>query len=210
MRVEQLSDSAWIASDWGRLPAYTLASRLEALNISSEIEFVPCYKSLGIYGSCENPTEMILRGLSENGPEKKFLNHRIPVLYDGEDLEFVARERGLTPEQVIELHAGVPYRCFALGFQPGFPYLGYLGGGLSGIPRRASPRTRVPRGSVAIALDQTGIYPAEVPGGWQLLGRTPLQICHVESDYFPIRAGDTVEFFAISREEFEEMKDERL
>ena len=134
----------------------------------------------------------------------------IPVLYDGADLEDVAARRGLSPAEVIARHGEVEYDVFAIGFQPGFPYAGYLPAALSGLPRREAPRLRVPAGSVAIAGRQTGIYPAESPGGWHLLGRTPLCIVDRDEGYFPIRAGDRIQFRPIPAEEFEARRHERL
>jgi KipI family sensor histidine kinase inhibitor len=134
----------------------------------------------------------------------------IPVLYDGEDLEDVAERLGLSVAEVIALHSGVDYDVFAIGFQPGFPYAGYLPADLSGLPRRDTPRLRVPAGSVAIAGRQTGIYPAESPGGWHLLGRTPVCIVDLDEGYFPIRAGDRIRFRPITAEEFEARRHERL
>ena len=111
---------------------------------------------------------------------------------------------------MIAWHGGVEYDVFAIGFQPGFPYAGYLPVPLSGLPRRDAPRVRVPAGSVAIAGRQTGIYPTESPGGWHLLGRTPLCIVDLDDGYFPIRAGDRVRFRSIPAEEFEARRHERL
>jgi len=102
----------------------------------------------------------------------------IPVHYggeDGPDLEVVARHTGLSTEEVIARHTAADYVVFFLGFQPGFAYLGGLDSSLA-TPRRAEPRLAVPVGSVGIGGEQTGIYPAESPGGWQLLGRTPLKL----------------------------------
>jgi KipI family sensor histidine kinase inhibitor len=126
----------------------------------------------------------------------------VPVLYDGEDLPEVASRLGLGEAEVIAHHAGAAFDVFAVGFLPGFPYAGYLPGALSGLPRRDSPRTRVPAGSVAIAGRQTGIYPAESPGGWHLIGRTPLVVADLDSGHFPIRAGDRLRFRAIDAGEF--------
>jgi KipI family sensor histidine kinase inhibitor len=134
----------------------------------------------------------------------------IPVLYDGKDLEGVAERLGLSVAEVIALHCGVDYDVFAIGFQPGFPYAGYLPAALSGLPRRDTPRLRVPAGSVAIAGRQTGIYPAESPGGWHLLGRTPVCIVDLDEGYFPIRSGDRIRFRPITAEEFEARRHERL
>ena len=133
----------------------------------------------------------------------------IPVLYDGADLETVAARLKLSPAEVIERHGGVDYDVFAIGFQPGFPYAGYLPDALAGLPRRDAPRLRVPAGSVAIAGRQTGIYPAESPGGWHLLGRTPLCIVDLDEGSFPIRAGDRIRFRPIAAEEFEARRHER-
>lgn len=101
--------------------------------------------------------------------------HVIPVRYDGEDLEFVARETGLSVDEIAEIHSAPMYRVFVIGFVPGFAYLGPLDQRLA-LPRRASPRTRVPAGSVAIAERQTAVYPAETPGGWHLIGRTEVEM----------------------------------
>ena len=108
----------------------------------------------------------------------------IPVRYggtDGPDLEDVAERVGLTPEQVVATHTGATYRVFLLGFVPGFAYLGPLPPALV-TPRRATPRARVPAGSVAIAGEQTGVYPLDTPGGWNLLGRTHARLWDLERD----------------------------
>ncbi|ECH4797563.1 TPA: 5-oxoprolinase subunit PxpB [Salmonella enterica] len=102
----------------------------------------------------------------------------IPVIYGGAggpDLAAVARHSGLSEKQVVELHASVEYVVWFLGFQPGFPYLGNLPESLH-MPRRAEPRLQVPAGSVGIGGAQTGIYPLSTPGGWQLIGLTPLKL----------------------------------
>jgi KipI family sensor histidine kinase inhibitor len=108
------------------------------------------------------------------------------------------------------LHSGVEYNVFAIGFLPGFVYAGYLPPALAGLPRRDAPRVRVPVGSVAIAGRQTGIYPRESPGGWHLLGRTPLRIVDPDEGYFPIQAGDRIQFQLIPADEFEARRHERL
>ncbi len=124
----------------------------------------------------------------------------IPVHYggaDGPDLAEVAALHGLDPEAVVRLHTGAVYRVFMLGFAPGFAYLGPLPPSLV-TPRRATPRTRVPAGSVAIAAEQTGIYPLATPGGWHLLGRTDLRLW--DPDREPpalLRPGQRVRFAAV-------------
>nr|WP_228065871.1 5-oxoprolinase subunit PxpB [Superficieibacter sp. 1612_C1] len=121
----------------------------------------------------------------------------IPVVYggaQGPDLEEVARHSGLTPRQVVELHASVDYVVWFLGFQPGFPYLGGLPEQLI-TPRRAEPRLLVPAGSVGIGGAQTGIYPLPTPGGWQLIGTTPLALFDpAKSEPVLLRPGDSVRF----------------
>ena len=113
---------------------------------------------------------------------------------DGPDLANVARHSGLTEKQVVELHASVEYVVWFLGFQPGFPYLGGLPERLA-MPRHAEPRLRVPAGSVGIGGAQTGVYPLATPGGWQLLGRTPLALFDpMRQEPVLLRAGDRVRF----------------
>lgn len=122
----------------------------------------------------------------------------VPVVYDGPDLEEVAARLGLAPEDVVELHISGVYLVFAVGFQPGFPYAGYLPEKLSGLPRRNSPRTKVPAGSVAIVGRQTGIYPRESPGGWHILGHTPLEVCDLKRGFFRFRPADRIRFVAVA------------
>jgi len=122
--------------------------------------------------------------------------HRIPVVYDGPDLEEVAARLGLSTRQVVEIHARPIYRAFLVGFVPGWAYLGPLPDELV-LPRRPVPRTQVPAGSVAIAGHQTGIYPLSSPGGWHLIGRTSVRLFLPDSDPPSLfRAGDRVKFFA--------------
>lgn len=121
----------------------------------------------------------------------------IPVIYGGEagpDLAEVAQHSGLSEKQVVELHSSIEYVVWFLGFQPGFPYLGGLPAQLA-MPRRAEPRLSVPAGSVGIGGVQTGIYPLATPGGWQLLGRTPLALFDpTRQQPVLLRAGDRVRF----------------
>ncbi|HGP2620803.1 TPA: 5-oxoprolinase subunit PxpB [Salmonella enterica] len=121
----------------------------------------------------------------------------IPVIYGGAggpDLAAVARHSGLSEKQVVELHASVEYVVWFLGFQPGFPYLGNLPAPLH-MPRRAEPRLQVPAGSVGIGGAQTGIYPLSTPGGWQLIGLTPLKLFDpMREPPVLLRPGDSVRF----------------
>lgn len=127
--------------------------------------------------------------------------HEIPVVYDGEDLAELAQRHGLAVAEVIERHAAPVYEVALLGFSPGFPYLAGLDPKLC-TPRRANPRPRVPAGSVAIGGVHTGIYSIESPGGWHLLGTTPIRIFDparrepTDEAMFLLRAGDRVKFVA--------------
>jgi len=121
----------------------------------------------------------------------------IPVVYDGEDLSYVADYHKISEAQVIELHTTPIYRVYMMGFLPGFAYMGGLNAQIS-TPRRATPRTKVPAGSVGIAGNQTGIYPSESPGGWQLIGRTALELYTPNSSEITLlKAGDLVKFIAL-------------
>jgi inhibitor of KinA len=129
----------------------------------------------------------------------------IPVCYGGEfgpDLESVAATLGLKPERVVELHSSQNYRVYFLGFAPGFAYLGDLPEELA-TPRLADPRKRVPAGSLGIAGKQTAVYPFATPGGWNLLGRTPLEMFRADREPLGLlEVGDAVKFRPITREEF--------
>lgn len=125
--------------------------------------------------------------------------HVIPVVYDGPDLEEVARRTGLTIDDVVRVHAAGAYRVAFVGFSPGFPYLSGLDDRLS-LPRRDTPRPRVPAGSVAIGGGQAGIYPSSAPGGWHLLGRTDARLFDPRvPDPARLHAGDRVQFRAVDR-----------
>jgi KipI family sensor histidine kinase inhibitor len=126
----------------------------------------------------------------------------IPVRYggdDGPDLAAVAAERGLTVDQVIDAHSGTEYEAYFLGFAPGFAYLGSVPAEIA-VPRLATPRRRVPAGSVGIAGEQTGVYPADLPGGWRIIGRTDVLMWDLTREA-PARVepGDRVRFVPVSR-----------
>lgn len=176
----------------------------------------PAYNSLLIkFDALQFPhagLEEILRGYLERMekialPESRLV--KIPVCYGGDfgpDLNDIAELHGVTPERVIELHAAVTYLVYFLGFAPGFAYLGELPEELA-TPRLPTPRKTVPSGSVGIAGSQTGVYPISTPGGWRLLGRTPLAMFrpdHAEMSLLSI--GDRVQFVPISRERFAAME----
>ena len=133
----------------------------------------------------------------------------VPVCYGGEfgpDLEWVAAQRGLTAEEAVELHFAQTYHAYFLGFAPGFAYLGDLAEEIA-IPRLETPRKEVPAGSVGIAGRQTAIYPLATPGGWRLIGRTPLELFKKDREPLGlIGIGDQVRFRPITRTEFLAMR----
>ncbi|ADV61059.1 Allophanate hydrolase subunit 1 [Isosphaera pallida ATCC 43644] len=150
-----------------------------------------------------------LRWIEEGKRVVSVVHHTIPVRYDGPDLEWVADRVGLSPEAVAAAHAAATYRVAAIGFLPGFPYLEPTtpSSPLRAIPRLARPRPRVEVGSVALAGDQTGIYPRVSPGGWRLIGRTPLILADLERDWFRFHVGDSVSFQPIDPDEFQRLRD---
>ena len=134
----------------------------------------------------------------------------IPVCYDpafSPDLDFLCEQKKLTREEVIELHTSTSYRVFMIGFLPGFPYMGEVHERIR-MPRKEKPRSQVEAGSVGIAGVQTGIYPVASPGGWQIIGRTPLRL--FDKDRNPpvlLEAGNRVKFYPISKQEFGNYKE---
>ncbi len=178
------------------------------------IEIVPTYRSLLIhYDPLVLPVEALRKKLAhlEQGlqltPFPGPIVTRIPVAYGGEygpDLEYVARYHQIPPEEVIRLHCSRPYPIYMIGFMPGYPYMGELPEGLV-TPRLKTPRLSVPQGSVAIAQKQTGIYSMESPGGWRILGRTPVKIFDPEKELPALlHMGDLVQFYPVSEKEFRE------
>ncbi|GAV25981.1 hypothetical protein ciss_19140 [Carboxydothermus islandicus] len=179
------------------------------------LETVPTYRALAVYFEPAVISfwelEKLVKRLAENlrdgvGQEETPRLYRIPVVYGGEfgpDLEEVAKVNNLTPEEVIAIHTKNRYYIYMLGFTPGFPYLGGLDPRIA-TPRKSSPRPRVEAGSVGIAGMQTGIYPVASPGGWQIIGRTPLRLFNPENPEAPflLEPGGYIEFYPISVEEY--------
>jgi KipI family sensor histidine kinase inhibitor len=205
--LRPLGDRAFLARFLLESEAQRWAEMVRSRAIAGVLEVTVAYASAAVY---VDPDQMDINGLPdvlrrlEPGETSQVVGRliRLPVLYDGEDLAEVARLVDLTEPEVIDRHSSLDYTVFAIGFLPGFPYAGYLPEPLARVPRLPSPRVRVPGGSVAIAARQTGVYPRESPGGWRLLGRTPLRLIDLDLGYFPIRAGDTLRFEPIGPEEY--------
>lgn len=150
----------------------------------------------------------ILKNLVDS-QENKARVVEVPVCYGGEfgpDLEYVAEHNHLTSEEVIAIHSGGEYLVYMIGFAPGFPYLGGMSERIA-APRRQTPRVIIPGGTVGIAGMQTGVYPIATPGGWQLIGRTPLELfCPQHNPPTLLQSGDIIKFRPISRQEYEQLK----
>jgi inhibitor of KinA len=232
--ITPLGDSALIVKFGDSIQKEThlkvrqLAEHLDRHPFPWMIEVVPAFTSVTIYydvmklmtegakqegeSLTEGPFQMAAALVSEllltlrdvNAPPARIIE--IPVCYGGDwgpDLETVASRNGLTPKEVIEIHTSADYLVFMLGFAPGFAYLGGMSPHIA-TPRRETPRLSIPAGTVGIAGDQTGVYPIDTPGGWQLIGKTPIEL--FKPQQMPptlLQAGDIVRFYSITREQFE-------
>lgn len=184
------------------------------------VEYVPAYTSVTFYydpwllsehgtvdpyDSIVDLIQQVLRQVKLKKAAKSEVV-KIPVCYGGDygpDLDFVAQYNSLKPKEVIALHTKATYLVYMIGFAPGFPYLGGLSKKLA-TPRKEQPRAVIPAGSVGIAGNQTGVYPIETPGGWQLIGRTPVLLFDPERENPALlKAGDKVRFVPISAKEYE-------
>jgi KipI family sensor histidine kinase inhibitor len=200
--------------------AIAVADAIQAAGLPGVRDVVPTYRSVAVYfdplrTDYDALHALVEREAAQAAPDAsaQLAPVRIPVCYGGDlgpDLESVAARAKLTADEVVRLHAGRTYRVFMLGFVAGFAYMGIVDDRIA-VPRHSSPRVRVPLGSVGIAGVQTGIYPAETPGGWQLIGRTlvkPFDPSRAEP--FLLKAGDAVEFYAIDRAQYDRaQRDER-
>jgi KipI family sensor histidine kinase inhibitor len=209
-RIEPLGDSALlIVLGEGTDPALVarvvgLAAHVREAGFSGVTDVVPAYGSLAVFfeplatngEALADRLDLASRrfGTHATEPLTERRTHTLPVRYDGPDLAEVAERTGLPRDEVVRRHADPTYDVYFLGFVPGFAYLGPVDPALV-LPRRATPRRRVPRGSVAIAGAQTGIYPLETPGGWHLIGHTDVVLFDPAHD--PpnlLAAGDWVRF----------------
>lgn len=211
-----LGDQAVLAYLPDEAAAVRFAAAVRGAGFAWLVDVVPAYASVGIYfdsalANLRAVRDALSRVKIKSSESLASRSHIIPCCYEMQiDLERVAEHTGLAPEKVIALHCNAEYTVYAIGFCPGFPYLGYLPPELTGVPRLASPRLRVEPGSVGLTGKQTGLYPLARPGGWNLIGRTPLQLVHVEDGYFPLAVGDRVRFQRIDVKEYEHLKGQRL
>jgi inhibitor of KinA len=208
MRISPLGERAFLLSGFEG-SAHEVARALNANPPAGLHEAMPSYDSVGLFvDPLTFRTESIQLLPVQESP--RTTRHEIPVWYVGEDLAEAASALGITPALLVQTHSDAVYRCAAVGFRPGFAYLGDLPPAIAGLPRRAEPRLRVEAGSLGITGRQTAVYPQSSPGGWWLIGRTPLTLVDVADDYFPIQAGDEVVFKPIEEAEFRSREGERL
>jgi inhibitor of KinA len=233
MEIAPLGDSALIVrlhESFDRAPDEALNAvlatqrLLENAQLPGVIELAPAYTTVAIFfdpvlivAAGARPDEVFdwlaerIRKVNSNAKEVRADQIKtslveIPVCYDAEfalDLDEITQHAGLGAPEVVDLYNAAEYRVHCIGFTPGFPFLGGLPPKLA-TPRRSTPRKEIPAGSVAIGGAQTGIYPVQSPGGWNVIGRTPLRLFDPQKDPPALlRAGDRVRFRAISRAEFE-------
>lgn len=187
-----------------RLKAHPIPYVKEWVPGLTTITFFYMPHKIGYHEICKSIEEALAQegALKQTGIKRTI---HIPICYGGEygpDLEAVADLHDLSPSDVIDLHSSSPYTVRLLGFIPGFPYLEGTPNRIV-APRRSTPRVRVPQGSVGIAGGLTGIYPFEISGGWQIIGRTPLEMFSVHREFpFLVQLGDEVFFQPIHEEEF--------
>ncbi|MCV4231798.1 5-oxoprolinase subunit PxpB [Virgibacillus sp. LDC1] len=203
-----------------------MARRLEKNPFQGWIECIPSYTSLAVYYDYDKigkpdgfdtvfayVCSMLDERMEEEAGEKDITKYEvvdIPVCYGGDygpDLDEVAQKNRLSPMDVIRIHSGQDYLIYAIGFAPGFPYVGGIPEQIA-TPRKQTPRLLIPAGSVGIAGTQTGIYPIETPGGWQIIGRTPLALFRPESEPPTLlKSGQYIRFRPIQAEEYEQIRE---
>jgi inhibitor of KinA len=226
MKLEPMGDSAVVATLGSGIDAATLgavmglAGSISAAGRAGITDVVPAYNSVtafydparfgephgDAYGAVCRFIESCAAGAAGAAPGAQPRLVEVPVCYGGEfgpDLGSVAEHCGLGADEVVRLHSGADYLVHAIGFTPGFPYLGGLPEALR-TPRRDTPRGHVPAGSVAIGGQQTGVYPVDSPGGWQIIGRTPIALFRPRMNPAALlRLGDRVRFKVITEAELE-------
>ena len=225
--IQPLSDSGLIIS-FGNVideainkKVLLIFETLKNIFLPEIIDIVPAYSSLAVYydvlaikkrnrtgtSAFEIFSEEIKNIIQENKaiPLSPQRNLKIPACYSKKyalDIKNIVQQKNLSHEEIIRLHTSKTYRVYMIGFLPGFPYMGEVDERIA-IPRKSEPRIIVESGSIGIAGKQTGIYPLDSPGGWQIIGKTPLKLFNKEKDDPVIfKPGDEVEFYSISEDEF--------
>ncbi len=222
MRLQSISENAIMMTlpYTPDLSAYLIKVKQQLDNQWFIVETVVGYRTLTVYFDPLRITHQEMKKVITAADEQKQTDkinrrlHHIPVCYDqrfGIDMEYVIKKKKMTLQRVISLHTTPTYNVSFLGFSPGFPFLTGMDQELA-TPRKDSPRLEVPKGSVGIAGGQTGIYPSSSPGGWQIIGRTPVNLLLLTDDRPTLLApGDQVRFYPITKTAFEQLqKEERI
>lgn len=210
-----------IISNFSEQKVKSICAWLDDAAPSWIVEYIPAYTTVTVMYNVEklpggaSPYEQVCEWLDEmlsdvqEAVETIQRIMKIPVLYGGEhgpDLEIVASHNGITPDEVIAIHTSGEYTVHMIGFAPGFPFIGGMSEKIA-APRRATPRLEIPARTVGIAGMQTGVYPIASPGGWQLIGRTPLELFLPHEDPPSLlTAGNRIQFYEITHEEYIEMR----
>jgi KipI family sensor histidine kinase inhibitor len=208
VRIEPLGETAYVLRDLEADP-YVVALSLELASIPGIEEIVPSMNTVGVYINPDifDPASIVNLKLVSVVRGKTYT---VPVVFDGPDLSEVAQVIGVEPEFMVKAFCGETYTVVAIGFLPGFPYLTGLPEKLKAIGRRDEPRIQVPIGSIGIAAGQAGIYPTQSPGGWNLIGATPLRIADASRAFFPLNPGDMIRFIEIEKEHLDKYRDKTI
>jgi inhibitor of KinA len=221
-RYFPLGDSAFIVKAGNDISPDThkkirnFAHEIDSENIEGIIELIPAYNEIQV---CYNPdkiyyTDLLhrLQNLEKKAAKSKKSKIKliyIPVCYEKEfsiDISEVAKVNKITEKELVKIHTEAEYLVYMLGFTPGFCYLGGMSEKIS-APRKENPRNKIEAGAVGIAGNQTGIYPIDSPGGWQIIGKTPLKLFDPERNpEFLIESGNYLKFYSITKTEFVEIK----
>jgi inhibitor of KinA len=212
-----LGDQAVLARFADEADAFQFAHHVRQASFTWALDVVQAYASVAVYYDLTVTdyfaAARILASIDPpavaNAPRGRLF--KIPCCYElGLDWPRLIEHTGLTFEEIVAFFNKTVHTVYAIGFCPGFPYMGYLPAPLAGLPRLASPRLRVEAGSVGITGKQAGIYTLPRPGGWNIVGRTPLELVNVGDGFFPLRTGDRVQFERIDEATFHKLAGQRL
>jgi len=217
--IQPIADMGILVRFENEAACQTFSNNIKKAAYTWVLDVVPAYKAVALY---HNPDSITLESLIHEitsalkfpeitTPTQQSKVVEVPCCYElGTDLEIVAKLKGLTTKEVIRLHSETEYCVYAIGFSPGFPYMGYLPKELEGVPRLVTPRLKVPAGSVGLTGIQTGIYPEQKPGGWHLIGQTPNVLVDILTQYFAFNIGEKVQFSPINKSTFKKLVGAKL
>jgi len=211
--MERLGERCAVLSDLDEVP-WRLARVIEMRNIPRVLAVVPTFSAIGIYFESGFTLDVLKEweqfgiAAQDNISQQTFV---IPVCYEMElDLDRVSERLNISREKVLEFHLGKEVTCYSVGFCPGFAYCGPLAPEISQVSRLPSPRPKIEAGSVGIYGENSAVYPIVRPGGWNIIGQTPLILVDVEDNFFPIRPGAKIRYERIDEAEFRKLKGNRL